>query len=266
MPVFDQPALFYVVAAFAVFFVALAKAGFGGIIGSLAMPLVAAASDTITAVAVLFPAFLLTDVVVVWTYRRTIPWDVLWPMLIAGSMGTLAAIAMYGVVDPAAMSLPLGVMAIISAVRFGLQTWGWLPSVQTSRDRRSRPVFPLVGWCGSAGFFSFFLMGAVPAQIYLLPFRLDPMVHVSATVGFFATMNWSRVPVVLGYGIVTPQTLWISAALLPIIPLGIVVGRWITANLRKEPFFIVAQAMLFVLGIYLIASAVFYFTQGGAAS
>lgn len=243
------------------FFVALAKAGFGGIIGSLAMPLVAAASDTITAVAVLFPAYLLIDVVVVWTYRRTIPWDVLWPMLVTGSLGTLAAVAMYGAVDPVAMSIPLGLMAIVSALRFALQSWGWLPPLKTSRDRRSRPVLPLLGWCGSAGFFSFFLMGAVPAQIYLLPFRLDPKVHVAATIGFFATMNWSRVPVVLGYGIVTPQTLWVSASLLPIIPFGILVGRWITANLPKEPFFLVAQTMLFVLGIYLIANAAFYFTQ-----
>ena len=51
----DAPILFYGVAGFAVFFVALAKAGFGGMIGSLGMPLVAAVSDIPTAISILLP-------------------------------------------------------------------------------------------------------------------------------------------------------------------------------------------------------------------
>jgi uncharacterized membrane protein YfcA len=261
----DQSASFYAVAAFAVFFVAIAKAGFGGIIGSVAMPLVAAASDTVTAVAVLYPAYLLIDLVVVWTYRRSIPWPVLRPMLAAGALGTLAATLAYGTFAPEAFAVVLGTMAVAAAIRFTLRPPGRTGEAAPAPGPARRGLLPLIGWCGLAGFFSFFLMGAVPAQIYLLPLRLDPRVHVAATVAFFAAMNWSRVPIVLELGIVTPQTLLTTALLLPVLPAGILAGRWIVAHLRKEPFFLIAQALLFLLGLYLIAGAAAHYLRPGAA-
>ena len=80
----DYSIVFLGVAGFAVFFVALAKAGFGGMIASLAMPLVAAFSDITTAISVLLPTYIVMDIILAWVYRKSVPYAMLWPMAAAG--------------------------------------------------------------------------------------------------------------------------------------------------------------------------------------
>ena len=250
--------LFLGVAAFAVFFVGVAKAGFGGMIGALAMPMVAAVSDIVTAIAVLLPTYVAIDLVVAWLYRREVRWDILVPMATAGVLGVAVGGIAFQALDPRILQVMLGCLSIWGAVQFAL------------RRRRTGPLPPLpdprnwpraLGWGGTSGALSYVLAADAPAQFYLLPFRLAPAMHVAILVWFFAVVNWAKLPVMVGLGYITLDTLKLSVLFVPVMPLGIWVGKRINDRIPKEPFYIIVHILLLVLGVYLIATAAL---SGGA--
>ena len=114
----DYSIVFLGVAGFAVFFVALAKAGFGGMIASLAMPLVAAFSDITTAISVLLPTYIVMDIILAWVYRKSVPYAMLWPMAAAGIVGVFIAAVVFRYIDTNYLAIFLGVMSFVIGVKF----------------------------------------------------------------------------------------------------------------------------------------------------
>jgi uncharacterized membrane protein YfcA len=248
----DYSLTFMCVAGFAVFFVALAKAGFGGMIGSLAMPLVAAVSDIPTAISVLLPTYVVMDLIVAILYRKSVPFALLWPMAAAGVAGVVLAALLFRFVDTTNLAILLGGISVSLGLRFFL---GQRVQTAAALDPATRNWPHLALLNGGSGFTSFFLMGEAPIQIFLLPFRLPPQTYVALLVWFFFIVNWVKIPIVLGMGIVTIDSLWISAILLPIMPLGILIGKYIATRIRKEPFYLIVHVLLIILGLYLIGNA-----------
>jgi uncharacterized membrane protein YfcA len=247
--------LFMAVAAFAVFFVGVAKAGFGGMIGSLAMPLVAAFSDIGTAIAVLLPTYFVMDVIVAYIYRKSVPWDFMWPMAAAGVAGVVLGAFAFRIVDPPLLAVLLGVMSLFVGLRFFWQRRREHITLATSQGPSDRNWPRLIGLNGASGFTSFFLMGEAPIQVFMFRFRLAPQIYVAVLVWFFFIVNAIKIPIVLGMGIVTVDSLWVSALLLPVMPFGILVGKLINDRLPKEPFYKIVHILLIGLGVYLIGAA-----------
>lgn len=250
----EHSLLFLCVAVFAVFFIGVAKAGFGGMIGSLAMPLVASVSDIATAISVLLPTYLAMDIIVAWIYRKTVPFALLWPMAIAGIVGVFLAALVFRVVETEFIALFLGAMSLVLGLRFFVQRRWPTPQNTATKDPAVREWPRLIGLNGASGFTSFFLMGEAPIQMFLLPFRMAPVAYVSLLVWFFLAVNLVKVPLVLAIGLVTIDSLWVSAALLPIMPLGIFVGKAINNRLSKELFYFVVHVLLILLGLYMIGN------------
>jgi uncharacterized membrane protein YfcA len=254
----DAPILFYGVAGFAVFFVALAKAGFGGMIGSLGMPLVAAVSDIPTAISILLPTYVIMDLIVAIIYRRKVRFDIMWPMAAAGVAGVgLAALVFYRI-NADILAIGLGIMSFVLGVHYFVTRFAMGQPPQPDSEPGTRPGgrrWPrTIVLNGASGFTSFFLMGEAPVQAYLLPYRLAPQIYVGVLVWFFFIINWVKMPIVMSMGLVTIDTLWVSLMLLPIMPLGILVGKTIATRIPKEPFYIIVHGLLVVLGVYLIVS------------
>ena len=248
--------LFLGVAGFAVFFVALAKAGFGGMIASLAMPLVAAFSDITTAISVLLPAYIVMDIILAWIYRKKVPYALLWPMAASGIVGVFIAALVFRSVDTNYLAIFLGIMSFVIGVKFFLVRARQKAEVETTLDPSVRNWPRLVGLNGATGFISFFLMGEAPIQMFLLPFRLAPQVYVALLIWVFFLVNIVKVPIVFAIGLVTIDSLWVSAMLLTIMPLGMLIGKRINQRIPKEPFYIVIHILLVILGIYLVSSTI----------
>lgn len=248
--------LFLCVAAFAVFFVALAKAGFGGMIGSLGMPLVAAVSDIPTAISVLLPTYIVMDFWVAWIYRKSVPWSFLGPMLIPGIVGVILAAFVFRAVDTHYLAVFLGVISFVVGVRFFVRRALQKSGSDTVLDPNVRSWPRIIGLNASSGFTSFFLMGEAPVQIFMLPYRLAPQIYVSVLVWYFFVVNLVKIPIVLGIGLVTIDSLWVSVALLPIMPIGIFIGKYINSRIPKDPFYNVVHVLLMILGCYLIGNGV----------
>lgn len=254
--------MFLGVAGFAVFFVALAKAGFGGMIASLAMPLVAAFSDITTAISVLLPTYIVMDIILAWVYRKTVPYAMLWPMAAAGIVGVFIAAVVFRYIDTNYLAIFLGAMSFVIGVKFYIVRARQKSEAEATLDPSVRNWPRLIGLNGATGFTSFFLMGEAPIQMFLLPFRLAPQVYVSLLIWYFFLINIVKVPIAFGIGLVTIDSLWVSACLLPIMPLGMFIGKRINQRISKDPFYMVIHVLLVILGVYLVVNA---FAQMGAA-
>ena len=237
------------------FFVALAKAGFGGMIGSMAMPFAASFSDISTAISVLLPTYIVMDVILAWVYRKSLPYSFLWPMAAAGIFGVFVAALFFRYVDIAYLAIFLGAMSFIIGVKFFVERAG-------QNTKNNAPIKPsgrnwtrMIGLNRATRFTSFFLMGEGPIQMFLLPFQLVPQVYVALLIWFFFLVNIVKVPIALGMGIVTLDSLWVSTILLPIMPVGMLLGKHINQRIPKESFYDIIHILLVFLGIYLIASA-----------
>lgn len=245
--------LFVITTALAILFVGIAKAGFGGLIGSVAMPLVAAVSDMGTAIAVLLPLYVVMDVIAAGMLRRDMDRWFLPPMILAGLAGTALGAAVFRSLDPTWLRIGLGLLSILQGARyFWARRGGRTPPAAVARHNRAWPA--LWGWCGLAGFTSFFLMGDGPAQVYLMRYRLAPAAFVGTMVGFFLVINASKLPIVAGFGMIDAASLGFSALFLPLAPLGLLAGRQIVRTLPREPFYVAAHVLLVLLGLYLIIS------------
>lgn len=255
MEIAGDSILFLSVAAFAVFFVGVAKAGFGGMIGSLAMPMVAAVSDIATAISILLPTYFVMDVVVAYMYCKTVPWSFMWPMAAAGVGGVVLAAFAFTLINPQVLALFLGAMSLFIGLRFFWQKRRRPEPVQASIDPSQRNWPRLIGLNGASGFTSFFLMGEAPIQVFILPFRLAPQIYVSVLVWYFFVTNAVKIPIVMTMGLVTIETLWVSALLLPVMPFGILVGKLINERTPKEPFYKIVHILLIGLGFYLMVTA-----------
>ncbi|WP_445809710.1 sulfite exporter TauE/SafE family protein [Yoonia sp.] len=254
--------LFFCVAAFAVFFVALAKAGFGGMIGSLGMPLVAAVSDIPTAIAVLLPTYIMMDVIVAIIYRKAVDFRLLWPMALWGVAGVYLAAVVFDRINPDGLAIMLGAMSLLLGLKFFRNRLGGQSRSTPIADTGKPQWYRTIALTGGSGFTSFFLMGEAPVQAFLLPYRLMPQVYVAVLVWFFFIVNFVKIPIVLSMGLVTRDSLWISLLLLPIMPLGIAVGKYIATRIAKDPFYIIVHLLLIVLGSYLIASSAWTLSVG----
>jgi uncharacterized membrane protein YfcA len=158
--------LFFCVAGFAVFFVALAKAGFGGIIGSMAMPFVASFSDITTAISVLLPTYIVMDMILAWVYRKSVAYSFLWPMATAGIFGVFVAALVFRYVDTTYLAFFLGAKSFIIGVKFFVER-------AAQNTKNNAPIKPsnrnwtrMIGLNSATGFTSFFLMGESPIQIF----------------------------------------------------------------------------------------------------
>ena len=239
--------------------VAVSKAGFGGALASLSAPIMLIAFTPTQALGILLPLFLITDVWVVWFWRHLGVRRIIMFMTIAGLLGQLIGWAMlhFGALDDSMLRLFIGLMAILTALRYFMTQFGASKKVQTIRVRarafRRKIASRAFLWCGLSGFTSFVsLTGGIPAQIYLLPLALPRQLFVATMAWFFLFINLAKIPFFADLQIMSAATFTLSALLLPFIPIGIILGRWMNKNLTDRLFYILVHFLLLGLGLQLL--------------
>jgi uncharacterized protein len=162
----------------------------------LGLPLMALAIPPVQAAAIILPILLVQDVFGVWVYRRN--WDA--PnlaVLVPGALiGILLGYLLAARVSNAAVSLAVGLISVLFALRRLAAGEG---AQQLPANRPSR-VAGVV--CGALSGFTSMIAhaGTPPFQIYVLPQRLQRDVFVGTSVIFFAAVNWAKVPPYLALG------------------------------------------------------------------
>ncbi len=201
--------------------IAFGKGAFGGGTAILGVPLLALVVDPLTAAIMMAPLVSAMDPFAIGAFPlRTWSWpDIAW--LVPGMMAGLGLGALFFVaVDPRVVALGIALITLWFTGR-------WFVKGRTHKDGPAAvaPAKALV--CGAAAGFTTFVAhgGNPPLAIYLLPRRLPKSVYAGTTVALFTISNTVKLAIYVAIAIHDPQPLWLAAALMPAIPLGVYAGK-----------------------------------------
>jgi uncharacterized protein len=239
---------FYAAAIPAVFLLGMSKGGFGGGLGTLAVPLIALVISPVQAAGILLPILCLMDLFSLWAYRNL--WireelAVLVPASLAGiGLGTL----FFGYLDAATIRLLVGLVAVVFT---GHYLWSWRSGKRARPRNYPRKVGVAAG--AVAGFTSFIAhAGGPPVSMYLLRRPLDRTDFVATTVLFFAVVNYTKLLPYAWLGQLAGGNLMTSLVLSPLAPIGVLTGVYLHRRVSDRFFFGVVYVLLGAVGVKLI--------------
>lgn len=242
---------FYLLAVPAVLILGISKGGFGGGLGSLAVPLVALVVSPVQAAAVLLPILCVMDVHGAWVYRGR--WDTgnLKILMPAALIGLAAGTATFSYLDARAIRI------IIGAVAVGFTVHHWIRGLLATRRSRGASIGRGTFWGAVSGFTSFIAHASgPPLGVYLLPQRMDKTRFLATTIVFVLFMNYVKLVPYAWLGQFSGENLLTSLALLPIAPFGMWLGIWLHRVVPEELFYRVCYLLLFLAGLRLLYDGV----------
>ena len=243
--------IFYAIAVLAVVIWGISKAGFGGGLGLISVPMLTLVIPPLEAAAIMLPILCVMDLFGIWGYRRTWRREKMGVLFAGVVLGTIMGALTFGSVNEAVLRLVIGAMAVTFSIQFFFANDTFL--------KGSRPG-PAVGFAVAtvAGVASFIIhAGALPLlAIYLLPQRLDKTFYVGTAMVFVAIVNFAKIPPYAMLGLFTREALQTAAVLLPFAPVGIWLGMWLHKRIPDRHFTRLVNAIAVIIGIKLIHDAV----------
>lgn len=239
---------FYLLAIPVVLLVGLSKGGFGGGLGTLAVPALALMVDPRVAAGILLPILCAMDLVSLWSFRGQ--WDKanLRIMLPWAMLGLVGGALTFQYMSADMMRLMIGLMALYFV---GHYLWGKYLLQRLKPQGRShwRGGF----WSGVSGYVSYIAhAGGPPIAIYLLPQHLPKSAFVGTTVLFFSVVNYTKLLPYAWFGQLNIGNLTTALILLPFAPLGVFLGVYLHRRVSDKWFYWSCYGLLFVAGVKLL--------------
>jgi uncharacterized membrane protein YfcA len=247
----------------AVLVIGVAKSGFGGGIGILAVPLVASAVPAGRALGFMLPILIAADLVAVWLHRKEADWRLLRPALAGAVVGIAVGTGVMWLFKERG-DLETGLSLVVGTVCLGfvgLQLYrmagGRLPRMPHTRGTGA-------GAGGFAGGVSTLSHAAGPIMsVFWLEQRPDKAKLVGTLVMFFFLVNTAKLPTYLllplgeaGRPLINPATLLENVVWLPLVPVGSLLGLWLHRVVAERPFVLIMYAGAAAAAGHLIYEAV----------
>ena len=239
---------FYAAAVPAVLLFGIAKGGFGGGLGVLAVPLMALVVSPLQAAAVLLPILCVMDLVGLWAYRGRWIWPELRLLIPASMVGIAVGALLFGFMSAASVRIIVGIVAIVFTLHYAYST--------RHKADAALPHFPPAAGiaAGVAGGFTSFIAhsGGPPISMYLLRRPLDRTDFVATTVLLFAVINYVKLLPYGWLGQLSAANLVTSLVLAPLAPIGVYTGVWLHRRVSDRFFFRLMYVLLFIVGCKLL--------------
>jgi uncharacterized membrane protein YfcA len=252
-----EPWIYYCCVGAAVLITGISKAGFGGGIGIVAIPLMGSVMPAGHMLGVQLPLLIAADVLSNLHHLRNREWRILKPLVWGALAGVLLGSLVFWLLrasDPAkvqhGLSLLIGGICLLFV---GIQAWGL-----TGRRVPTLPSHPAssVAVGTTAGFVSTLSHGAGPlVSLYLLQEKLPRQILVGTQVFYFLLVNSAKVPTYVAFGTINRSTLLDSVWFIPLIPLGTLAGAWMNKRVPEKPFAAILYVAAAVTATHMIWSA-----------
>jgi uncharacterized membrane protein YfcA len=250
----EFPLAFYPVAVVAILLTGIAKAGFGGGSGGIAVPLMSMFIAPPEAAGIMLPILCAMDVFGLYAYRRRWSREHLRTMLPGALIGIGVGALAFGALPVNAVRLLLGLIAVI----FALNSWFALTERLAARLAKPGRIAGAV-WGAISGFTSTLAhAGGPPFAVYMLPQRLDKTLLVGTSVTFFFIVNLVKLVPYGLLGQLNAGNLTASLIFAPLAPVGIRVGVWLHHRVSERAFYHVSYTLLLLTGLKLVWDAFTY--------
>ena len=241
--------VFWASAVVAVLLTGVSKGGVGGM-ALFAVPIMALSISPVTAAAIMLPILVVMDWFAAWTYRRTFDRTVVLRMMPAALLGIGIGWALAGSISEDGVRIAVGLIAV------AFPLWQWLgPKDGISGVADSAPAGWLAGMV--AGFTSFLAhAGGPPFKAYALPYGqrrgLSPEVFAGSAVMFFFVVNAAKLVPYAALGQFDRANVATSLALIPLAPVGVLIGAWIVRRMDARVFYPLIYTLVFATGVKLL--------------
>jgi uncharacterized protein len=247
-PLITDP-FFYAVTIPAVLLLGVSKSGFGAGFGSLAVPMMALAVSVPQAAAILMPVLLLMDILGMAAFRKDFDLKFLKFLIPCGLVGIVIGALLFKALDAHTVAGIVGVFTLL----FLAQRLIFPPKPDSPPPPR---------WLGAiltatSGFTSFIAhAGGPPINAYVIPLKMTPVKFTATMAFFFFVINLSKWIPYAWLGLLDMRNMATSLVLLPIAPIGVLVGVRLARRISPVLFYRMVYLGMLLTGVKLVWDAV----------
>ncbi|MFO7975798.1 MAG: sulfite exporter TauE/SafE family protein [Candidatus Hydrogenedentota bacterium] len=247
--------VFWVFVGTVVLIQGISKSGFAGGAGILSMPLLFFVMPVNRAAAVMLPLLILCDMNAIYHHRHNKDWQTIFRIYLPAVFGILAGAAVWWWIGREGVERYgiwikrfVGLIAIVFAIYIVCKEMAlaWI-------DRFRPGVGAGIGAGVAAGFTSTIAHAAGPiVSLYIFAQDLGKTLFVGTVAWTFTLINLSKLPFYIGVGLIESDVLFFGAVLVPLIPVGSWLGKWMHHRVSETLFNRIILVLVFIAGIQLI--------------
>lgn len=212
--------------------VGLSKTGLPGLV-TIAIALFATVLPAKASTGALLMTLIVGDVFALLAYRRHADWSTLWRLVPAVAAGLVLGAQFLAIANDGWVRRVIGVILLL-VIAFTL--WRrYRPSAGETSDRNGR--LARIGYGTLGGFTTMVANAGGPViSMYLLAARFNVLAFLGTAAWFFAVINITKVPIAIGLGLITLDTIWLILILVPAVMVGALAGCYIAKRIEQEVF------------------------------
>ncbi len=255
------PWVYFFCVGTAVLITGISKAGFGGGIGILAIPLTALATGSHKMLGLTLPVLIACDIFSNLHYIGEQDWPRLKPLLGGAVVGVAIGTGILIQLEKMPPEQFANIMNLIVGTICLLVVLGQAYRL-TGRELPTLPAHPGSGFgVGAvAGCVSTINHAAGPiVTVYLLQEKLPKRLMVGTLLMYFLLINTAKVPSYLYLHFITTESLMDSIWFLPLIPIGTLLGAWMNKKMTDKWFNIIMYTATALAAGHMAIKSTLYF-------
>ncbi len=222
------------------------KFSVGGM-GLLILPILMTVYSGPEALGIILPMYVLTDIMVIGSYRQSVSWLVIARLMPLIVMGVGLGGWFLSSIDADQFRYILVVIILVMLL------FSCYLDYRDASFMRHRLVANIVG--GISGFISLTANSAGPlVSLYLMEQRLSKTAYMSTRAWLFLLTNLAKIPLLVSIGFINTHSLSISLQGIPGLILGAFVGYFLVARLKLSQFKWLIRAMAVIAAAKLMLS------------
>lgn len=249
------PVVFWTFVGAAIVIQGISKSGFAGGAGILSLPLMMLVMPVEKVAATLLPLLILLDLNAIYHHRHNKDWRWIRAIYVPAVFGILLGAAVWWWVGREGIDRYggyikqfVGVIAILFSIYI---------VAKEAALRRVAHYTPGRGaaWTAgvSAGFTSTIAHAAGPiVGLYMFSLNLGKSLFVGTVAWTFTLINLTKLPFYFAVDLIDERVLLFDLALVPFIPLGSYLGKWMHHRVPERPFNWTIFALTLIAGIQLV--------------
>ncbi|RKX45158.1 MAG: hypothetical protein DRP64_05195 [Verrucomicrobia bacterium] len=205
----------------------------------------------------MLPMLCVMDIVALSFYWRKVQWGRIIYLIPATILGVAVASFLFVsddalvAVSDRVLKIMIGALGILFVGYFAAKKWIVRHLHASEPNWAKGSVFGF-----AAGITSTLAHAAGPVmQMYLLPQQLEKKKFAGTSCAFFWMLNLIKLLPFAMLGRIQPDNLKLGAALLPVIPLGVAFGWWMTHKTEQKHYTLLIYAVLLITSVALIFKA-----------
>ncbi len=232
-------AVFWVFVAIAILIQGISKSGFAGGAGVLSLPLMMLVMPVQKVAAMLLPLLILCDMNAIYHHRTNKDWKVIRSIYIPCIAGILLGAAVWWYIGQRDMETYAPyIKKFVGAIAILFVSYIVLRETAMEWVSHYRPGPRAAVTAGiSAGFCSTIAHAAGPiVGLYIFAHGLGKSLFVGTVAWTFTLINLTKLPFYVAIGLIRPDVLHLDLVLVPLIPIGSYLGKWMHHRVSETLF------------------------------